>query len=442
MPAQIAHSTSPLYGNTFTRYGYTFAGWNTLSGGGGVAYSNGATYSFAADMTLYAQWTPMISHTVIFNSNGGTGSMSNQIASSPTILTSNSFTRVGYNFLGWNTVSGGGGTSYSDGSTYSFSADITLYAQWTPVVVGSYTVTFAPNGGTGSMSHQVASSPTALTLNAFTRAGYTFTNWNTVSGGGGTSYSNGAIYAFGTDVTLYAQWTLGAFSIEYLVVAGGGGGGSDMGNNGSGGGGGGVLTGTGYSVPTGSPISVVVGAGGLGGGLVNSGTGYGLNGQNSVFGGLTAIGGGGGACASHPAGGSGGCGGGGSINGLGGSGVSGQGFNGGDGPGFGGAGGGGAGSVGGTPNWYTQGNPLVVANLPLGGGAFSAGGYVIGGFIPSLAGAGGQGDSGGFNGQRGLVSIRYFDSFPAATYTGTPTVTVSGGYRYYTWTAGSGSITF
>ena len=38
--------------------------------------------------------------------------------------------------------------------------------------------------------------------------------------------------------------------------------------------------------------------------------------------------------------------------------------------------------------------------------------------------------------------IRYADTFDAAlATTGSPTVTVSGGFRIYTWT-GSGSITF
>lgn len=48
----------------------------------------------------------------------------------------------------------------------------------------------------------------------------------------------------------------------------------------------------------------------------------------------------------------------------------------------------------------------------------------------------------GAAGGSGIVIIRYADTFAAATSTtGSPTITVSGGYRTYTWT-GSGSITF
>ena len=108
------------------------------------------TYSFAADLTLYAQWTAVASHTVTFMANGGTGTMSNQTANVPTALTANTFTRSGYTFSGWNTAAGGAGTPYADGVTYSFAADLTLYAQWT--AVASHTVTFMANGGTGTMS--------------------------------------------------------------------------------------------------------------------------------------------------------------------------------------------------------------------------------------------------------------------------------------------------
>jgi enterochelin esterase-like enzyme len=52
-----------------------------------------------------------------------------------------------------------------------------------------------------------------------------------------------------------------------------------------------------------------------------------------------------------------------------------------------------------------------------------------------------SGQSSGAGGS-GFVAIRYPDTFPAAiATTGSPTITVTGGYRIYSWT-GSGSVTF
>ena len=68
MSNQIANVPTALTLNTFTRTGYSFSGWNTAANGSGTAYADGATYSFAADITLYAQWTALPNHTVTFNS--------------------------------------------------------------------------------------------------------------------------------------------------------------------------------------------------------------------------------------------------------------------------------------------------------------------------------------------------------------------------------------
>jgi uncharacterized repeat protein (TIGR02543 family) len=222
MSNQVANAPTALTTNTFTRTNYTFSGWNTLANGTGTAYANGATYSFTADATLYAQWT-QVNHTVIFNANGGTGSMSNQVANAPTVLTTNTFTRTNYTFSGWNTAANGSGTPYANGATYDFVADATLYAQWTQV---NHTVIFNSNGGTGSMSNQVANAPTALTTNAFTRTNYTFSGWNTLANGTGTAYANGATYSFIADATLYAQWT----QVNHTVVFNNNGGTGSMSN--------------------------------------------------------------------------------------------------------------------------------------------------------------------------------------------------------------------
>jgi uncharacterized repeat protein (TIGR02543 family) len=207
MTAQTANVPTALTLNTFTRTGYSFSGWNTAANGSGTNYANGASYPFTADVTLYAKWSalPNPNHTVTFNSNGGTGSMTPQTANVPTALTTNAFTRTGYSFSEWNTLANGTGTSYANGASYPFTADVTLYAQWT--ALPNHTVTFNANLGTGTMTPQTANVPTALTANAFTRAGYSFSGWNTAAGGGGTAYANGAIYPFAADATLYAQWT-------------------------------------------------------------------------------------------------------------------------------------------------------------------------------------------------------------------------------------------
>lgn len=74
------------------------------------------------------------------------------------------------------------------------------------IVVKGIVVTFNANGGSGTMSPETASSPTALTLNSFTYAGHTFDGWNTLANGTGTAYADGATYPFTVSATLYAQW--------------------------------------------------------------------------------------------------------------------------------------------------------------------------------------------------------------------------------------------
>lgn len=62
-----------VQGNSFTRDGYAFVGWNTAKDGTGDPYEAGTTqrYSKTEDMTLYAQWGPQ--HIVTYKANDGTG---------------------------------------------------------------------------------------------------------------------------------------------------------------------------------------------------------------------------------------------------------------------------------------------------------------------------------------------------------------------------------
>jgi hypothetical protein len=63
MNAQSAVSPTALTSNAFTRSGYAFAGWS-LTNGGSLAYADGATYDFTANISIYALWTAVAAPSV------------------------------------------------------------------------------------------------------------------------------------------------------------------------------------------------------------------------------------------------------------------------------------------------------------------------------------------------------------------------------------------
>ena len=99
---------------------------------GGVRSSNGswtgATVTASATVSIPAL-TPA---TITFDANGGSGSVSaiSTYVGVANTIPSNSPTRPGYTFNGWNTASDGSGTAYATGSTITPTGDVTLYAQW------------------------------------------------------------------------------------------------------------------------------------------------------------------------------------------------------------------------------------------------------------------------------------------------------------------------
>ena len=131
MLTQTSATPATLEANTFTLSGYTFTGWNTTAAGSGTNYGNQALYTFTTDITLYAQWRSDSGEaTVTFNSNDGSDTTTIQTSTGPASLDANTFTVSGYTFTGWNTLADGTGTNYGNQATYSFAADIDLYAQW------------------------------------------------------------------------------------------------------------------------------------------------------------------------------------------------------------------------------------------------------------------------------------------------------------------------
>ena len=182
------------------------------------AWDIGHTSGFAmpggeCNLTLVAQTA-----TLTYDPQGGTGQPGNQTgnASSNVTVSTTAPTRAGYTFVKWNTAANGSGTDYAGGATYTLpnSGTDTLYAQWAPEVANRnatvVTLTYDPQGGTGQPGNQTGNAASNVTVSSTvpTRAGYTFTGWDTVANGSGTDYAGGATYTLpnsGT-ATLYAQW--------------------------------------------------------------------------------------------------------------------------------------------------------------------------------------------------------------------------------------------
>jgi uncharacterized repeat protein (TIGR02543 family) len=129
-----------LNANTFTRENYNYLNWNTAADGSGTIYENSQEITVSEGMTLYAQWE-IITYTVTFESNGGTGDMPAQTfnAGESQSIATNVFTRDNYWFVGWNTTADGTGTSYNDRQSITVTEDITLYAKWSLGMTGNTT---------------------------------------------------------------------------------------------------------------------------------------------------------------------------------------------------------------------------------------------------------------------------------------------------------------
>ena len=288
-----------------------------------------------------------------------------------------------------------------------------------------------------------------------------------------------------TATNTYNQLTARAFSIavstavpaSILVIGAGGAGGT--GYYGGGGGAGGYIESS-TSFLLSITYTITIGAGGTASGATNIKGNPGGNTSitGSGFTTITAVGGGGGgsrtdANAPGAVGGNGGSGGGASyVQNAGGIGVypgstyinaTRQGYDGGSSnndntysAGGGGAGGPGQGATGTPPRAAGPGlaSSITGTSVYRGGGGGNAYGTSYpgtgGGGAANTAGSantggGGGGGSGnaaaGGTGGTGVVIIKFPDSFPAATTTGSPTVTSITGYRIYTFT-GTGTISF
>jgi len=270
--------------------------------------------------------------TVTFKSNysGGPSNITQTIANGTTTnLTTNSFTRDGYRFNGWDSLTGGGGNNWTNGEAVSLQGDITLFAKWvqisaaltptfgtpTPTASGftvqitNYDAAYTWAGtatASGSASINSSGLVTVTGVAAATLSSLTVTTTRTdyltgTASVSGTSLatclpnsnSSGGFTVLTFTSTTACAWTVptGVTSIRALLVGGGGGGGAHVAG---GGGGGGVVDSASTTVTPGNLYAISVGAGGSGAARSSSTSTVSTVGGDSTAFGITAFGGGGG----------------------------------------------------------------------------------------------------------------------------------------------------
>ena len=207
--------------------GYTFVGWRTGPNGTGRRVTAESLVE-AGDSGIYASWTAN-GYEMAFHANGGEGEMPNQTNTYGVVscLSSNVFTRTGHRYLGWATNETGE-VVYADGAmvsnlTAAAGGVVDLYAVWELVTME---VAFDANGGslgTASPTMVVTNGVAYGVLPVVEREGYSFDGWANGLAASSTRVTEATIVTNETDHTLYAQWTVNAYSVTFNANGGEGG---------------------------------------------------------------------------------------------------------------------------------------------------------------------------------------------------------------------------
>ena len=207
--------------------------WSTNADGTGTKYTPGDDWinNISSNKTLYAYYSAK-TMTVTLNRQSGTGGSSSITATYASAMPSITLpTRNGYDFGGYFTSTGGGGTKYynADGSSaknWDKTSGTTLYAYWT---AATYTITVNLDGGEGvsNSSYTFSTSAQTVTLDAPTKEGKDFAGYIVT-----TQPTSGTITVAGDNVTLNipantygnfavtAQWSDGTYTITYNANGG------------------------------------------------------------------------------------------------------------------------------------------------------------------------------------------------------------------------------
>ena len=202
--------------NTITKEGYAFKGWDTDEAGTMVVYTDekqvsNLTTTNGTTITLYAVWEAVDYTVTVYN-----GSADNTTANIGDVVTLTPNDKTGYTFSAWTTTPD---LTITNNQFTMPAANVTATAAYT---ANTYSIDFDKNGADGAevMTSLTATydTPIALTANAYTNTGYTYTGWNTEADGTGTAFTNGQTVsnlATSGHFTLYAQWVANNYTIVY-----------------------------------------------------------------------------------------------------------------------------------------------------------------------------------------------------------------------------------
>ena len=185
--------------------GKEFAGWLAVNGN---VYPAGHDVFSTYDQSLKATWKDkeVTEVTISFDPNGGTGTMQPMKVKSGENFTLPECTFTppeGKEFAGWLAANG---TVYPAGDIVFSTTDTVLKATWKDKEVTEVTISFDPNGGTGTMQPMKVKSGENFTLPECTFTppeGKEFAGWLAANG---TVYPAGDIVFSTTDTVLKATW--------------------------------------------------------------------------------------------------------------------------------------------------------------------------------------------------------------------------------------------
>ena len=183
--------------------GREFVGWLAVNG---TVYPAGTKVISSYDQSFKATWKDKEKITISFDPNGGTGTMQPMKVKSGEKfkLPKCTFTPPeGKEFAGWLAVNG---YVYPAGDIVSSVGSSVLKATWKDTGAAEITISFNPNGGTGSMQPMKVKSGENFTLPECTYTppeGKEFAGWLAVNG---NVYPAGNVATFSIDQTLKATW--------------------------------------------------------------------------------------------------------------------------------------------------------------------------------------------------------------------------------------------